>query len=151
TAVTYHYAWAPDADYGSLTLNTSMSRVSIKQPWWRQFLNSTFLSEYSQIKAVCTFEFLKAEELTMRDFTSLGAPPNGFDEDNTVAAAFVADVTEGDYGSRIRWASATSTGSKSVVQTNSASTSRTSGSSHLVHSTLSVLLPAFILLLLLRA
>ncbi|KAJ1567770.1 hypothetical protein HK405_004808, partial [Cladochytrium tenue] len=103
------------ADYGSLTLNTSVPRVSIKQPWWRQFLNSSFLSEYSRIKAVCTFEFLKAEELTMRDFTSLGAPPNGFDEDNTVAAAFVADVTEGDYGSRIQWAAAAYAGSKSAL------------------------------------
>ncbi|RKP02712.1 hypothetical protein CXG81DRAFT_24677 [Caulochytrium protostelioides] len=58
--------------------------VAVKQSWWQQYLNPDFLARYPKFKAVCSFEFKKAEELTMRDF-SLTLDP-------AVAAAFVQDA-----------------------------------------------------------
>ncbi|KAJ1552245.1 hypothetical protein HK405_012078 [Cladochytrium tenue] len=137
TGATYHYAWAPGADYGDLTLNTTVPRLPIKQAWWRQFLDPTFLSTYSRIKAICTFEFLKAEELTMRDFTSLGAPPNGFAEDNTVAAGFAADIASGQYGSNIVWASAMDSDSSAPAK-QTVTTTATNGTKSLTASAASI-------------
>ncbi|KAJ3281142.1 hypothetical protein HK104_000180 [Borealophlyctis nickersoniae] len=32
--------------------------VTIKQTWWRQYLNATFLSEFSQLKMICLYEVI---------------------------------------------------------------------------------------------
>ncbi|KAI9335028.1 glycoside hydrolase superfamily, partial [Zopfochytrium polystomum] len=63
TGAAFHYDWNPAEQHDpTLTLDvTSVSRVEIKQSWWRQFLNPAFLSKYPRIKAICTFEFDKAE------------------------------------------------------------------------------------------
>lgn len=47
-------------------------RKEIKQAWWRQIFNMTFLETHPMVKAVCLFEFIKTEEFSDRDFTSLG-------------------------------------------------------------------------------
>ena len=47
-------------------------RLAIKQAWWRQTLNSTLVSSMPKYKAYCSFEFVKAEELTLRDFSMMG-------------------------------------------------------------------------------
>lgn len=46
-----------------------LSRVAMKQVWWSSFLNQTFLNLYPQFKGVSTFEFIKQEETTWRDFS----------------------------------------------------------------------------------
>ncbi|KAI8850038.1 hypothetical protein BC829DRAFT_369068, partial [Chytridium lagenaria] len=66
----YHYAF----NEKGLTENTgtpvtSATRLEIKQAFWRQFLNPTFLAKYPNFRSVCTFEFIKSEESTIRDFT----------------------------------------------------------------------------------
>ncbi|KAJ3037647.1 hypothetical protein HDV00_001452 [Rhizophlyctis rosea] len=89
-----------------------VGRVAIKQAWWRQFLNKTFLNAYPKVKAISTFEFQKYEETTLRDFTSLG-PTNGtydpftqkYDQDLPVLQAFKADVPNYDF---IIWANSSS-------------------------------------------
>jgi len=42
--------------------------LPIKQTWWRQYLNVTFLTSFPLFKAVCFFEFLKPEGTSYRDF-----------------------------------------------------------------------------------
>ena len=43
--------------------------LAIKQAYWRQFLTNPDLQKtYPKIKAAAVFEFLKPEELTLRDF-----------------------------------------------------------------------------------
>ncbi len=49
-----------------------LSRAEIKRNWWRQIFNEEFLSRFPKIKAVSTFEFIKYEETTWRDFTNMG-------------------------------------------------------------------------------
>jgi hypothetical protein len=71
-----------------------VSRITVKQSWWRQFLTTDFISRYPNFKAACFFEFIKGEEETMRDFTNLGAPPNSqfAAQNNEVKNAFVEDA-----------------------------------------------------------
>ena len=79
----------------------AQSRVPIKQGWWRQLVNSTFLEQYPKIKGISTFEFIKYEETSWRDFTNMGPAvdinsPVGNDGgalDGLVLAAFQADFT----------------------------------------------------------
>ncbi|KAJ3030253.1 UNVERIFIED_CONTAM: hypothetical protein HDU68_009650 [Siphonaria sp. JEL0065] len=100
TAATYHFAWVnktgkatdiPDAE-------SAVTRLEIKRAWNNQFLNDKFLAKYPQIKAISTFEFIKSEEATWRDFTTFGAAPNEnreysfVDEDNKVAQGIAADL-----------------------------------------------------------
>ncbi|KAJ3208487.1 hypothetical protein HDU67_006699 [Dinochytrium kinnereticum] len=104
---TYHADFNEDgrAAYPGQTPNRNVSRIEIKQAFWRQFLNRDFLAKYPNFRSVCTFEFIKSEELTYRDFTNFGAPPmnlTGNEDANTVAPAFVADVRDLDF---IQWAS----------------------------------------------
>ncbi|TPX73569.1 mannan endo-1,4-beta-mannosidase [Chytriomyces confervae] len=113
TAATYHFAWNENVnktDPNNARPNTCpvpycdepATRVDIKQSWWQSFLNADFVKKYPQMKAVCFFEFIKEEELTLRDFTTFGAAPNIFEsvakfekEDQDVANAFVADLKAG--------------------------------------------------------
>ncbi|KAI8840258.1 hypothetical protein BC829DRAFT_403291, partial [Chytridium lagenaria] len=75
---------------------TTVSRVAIKKGFWDQFLNRDFLSRYPNFRAVCTFEFMKSEEDTLRDFTNFGAPPTNRSEAeigaDDVGRAFVEDA-----------------------------------------------------------
>ncbi|KAJ1566593.1 hypothetical protein HK405_009180, partial [Cladochytrium tenue] len=123
TAVAYHYGWGENAteyDKSTYTLDTSISRTAMKQAWWRQLLSTDLLAKYPRLRAICTFEFLKDEEVTLRDYTSLGAPPNGLPEDADVVAAFISDVAKGSYGTVVSWASPAS-----PVTTSSTSASAT--------------------------
>ncbi|KAI8849993.1 hypothetical protein BC829DRAFT_416291 [Chytridium lagenaria] len=77
----------------------------MKQAFWRQFLNPTFLAKYPNFRSVCTFEFIKSEELTIRDFTNFGAPPmnlTGHEDANLVTPRFVEDARGWDF---VQWAS----------------------------------------------
>ncbi|KAJ3412639.1 hypothetical protein HDV05_000450 [Chytridiales sp. JEL 0842] len=95
TGSTYHYAYTNTTRNPDPLPNLDVSRVTVKQSWWRQFLNVDFMNRFPNIKAVCFFEFVKSEELTERDFTNLGAPPNGFPVENKeVGDAFVRDARE---------------------------------------------------------
>ncbi|KAJ3049910.1 hypothetical protein HK097_009102 [Rhizophlyctis rosea] len=85
-----------------------VGRVALKQAWWKQFLNKTFIAKFPKYKAISTFEFQKYEETTLRDFTTLG-PHNGTydpfttksDQDQPVLEAFKKDVATYDF---IIWA-----------------------------------------------
>ncbi|KAJ3307696.1 hypothetical protein HDU76_004437 [Blyttiomyces sp. JEL0837] len=119
SAATYHYAFInPTAPNQPPTPIMTDSRLTIKQTWWRQYLNTTLLSKFPMLKAVSTFEFVKDEETTRRDFTMFGAPPNGFNEDNDVMNAFIKDAAGYDF---LQWASKlkanASTTQSSVVAT----------------------------------
>ncbi|KAI8609848.1 glycoside hydrolase superfamily, partial [Chytriomyces sp. MP71] len=116
TAATFHFAW-DDQTFDKTKhpnncsvpyCNETATRVDVKQGWWRSFLNKDFVARFPQMKAVSTFEFIKSEELTWRDFTMFGAAPNTFpgdaafpngltfvNEDNAVASAFAADLKMG--------------------------------------------------------
>ncbi|KAI8914460.1 glycoside hydrolase superfamily [Gorgonomyces haynaldii] len=88
----------------------AQSRATIKQAWWRQFLNATFIQRYPKFKGVSTFEFIKYEESTWRDFTNTGkgtdrASPlgkDGGDLDNLVLKAFQDDFN-GPLGNLVAW------------------------------------------------
>ncbi|KAJ3030254.1 UNVERIFIED_CONTAM: hypothetical protein HDU68_009651 [Siphonaria sp. JEL0065] len=111
TAATYHFAYVDPAKSGTPGVNPPASRLDIKQAWWRSFLNKGFLSKYPNIHAISTFEFVKDEELTWRDFTMFGAAPNpkagtNFSaEANSVASAFAVDAKSFDF---LTWAGASS-------------------------------------------
>ncbi|KAJ3190836.1 hypothetical protein HDU67_006130, partial [Dinochytrium kinnereticum] len=109
TGATFHYA------YNELGLSnnrtgtpdlTTVPRMTLKRAWWRQFLNQEFLSLYPNFKAACTFEFVKSEEETLRDFTNFGAPPmnrTGNEDGDEVVKAFVEDARGMGF---VRWAKA---------------------------------------------
>ncbi|KAJ3066783.1 hypothetical protein HDU98_009935 [Podochytrium sp. JEL0797] len=93
TAAVYHFAWVnqsvqypPDGNRPVPGYGQATTRLEIKQAWWKSFLNPTFLAKYPRFKAACTFEFVKSEELTWRDFTVFGPLPNPPD----VGGAFLA-------------------------------------------------------------
>ncbi|KAJ3277273.1 hypothetical protein HK104_003473 [Borealophlyctis nickersoniae] len=85
-------------------------RAAIKQAWWRQFMNQTFIRTFPKIKATCTFEFQKFEETTWRDFTTLGPYQGTFDvftnkpstEDAPVLQSFKDDLP--NFADMIVWA-----------------------------------------------
>lgn len=113
TASTYHYGWnmpvwtaAPDynASLASPNVTFPATRLEMKQPWWQQIF--AFATNRPKFKAVCSFEFIKSEEDTLRDFTMFGAPgptfTAGFGADNAIVAnAFTADSAKYN----IKWAS----------------------------------------------
>ena len=76
-------------------------------------LNSTFLSTYPKIKGLSTFEFIKFEEASWRDFTIMGgyglSSPLGNDGDarnGLVLKALQTDLA-GGMGNLIIWANQT--------------------------------------------
>ncbi|KAJ3412550.1 hypothetical protein HDV05_000584 [Chytridiales sp. JEL 0842] len=112
TGSTYHYAYTNTTRNPDPLPDLNVPRVAVKQAWWRQFMNVDFMSRFPNIKAVCFFEFIKSEELTERDFTNFGAPPNGFPVENKeVGDAFVKDAKE--MMPFILWANATTPGAGS--------------------------------------
>ncbi|KAI9329480.1 hypothetical protein BDR26DRAFT_872467 [Obelidium mucronatum] len=79
TGATYHFAWvnktwASLPKYGP-TPNQTLTRAQVKNAWFESFLNPAFLAKYPKFKAVCTFEFVKHEEDTWRDFSNFGPAP----------------------------------------------------------------------------
>ena len=106
------------------------SRAQIKQGWWRQLINSTFLEQYPKIKGISTFEFIKYEETSWRDFTNMGKgtetnSPVGNDGgalDGPTLAALQADLN-GSLTDLVIW------GSKSAPSTGSPGSNGTSTNS----------------------
>ncbi|KAJ3136563.1 hypothetical protein HK100_001546 [Physocladia obscura] len=98
TAATYHFAWIDPTDKPPIPGNAT--RLEIKQAWWTQFLNTEFLAKYPQMKAVSTFEFIKWEEATWRDFTVFGPAPDpdptspDFTTDDTDVVVALADYVK---------------------------------------------------------
>jgi hypothetical protein len=97
--------------------NTSPEfRVRMKQNWWRQLLNATFLEKFPKIKGLSFFEFVKYEETSWRDFTILGKGTeinsifgnDAGDLNGPVLEAFRNDI-RGDIGNLIKWGSAKAT------------------------------------------
>ncbi|KAJ3114938.1 hypothetical protein HDU96_001438 [Phlyctochytrium bullatum] len=109
----YHLAYVPASasKYSNPVDITTVPREAIKRAFWRQFLNKDFLAKYPNFRAVSTFEFMKSEEDTVRDFTNFGVPgpnkpnmsfaiANAAGADDTLKA-FVEDSKSMDF---IRWA-----------------------------------------------
>lgn len=92
-------------------MQSPADRAAIKQAWWRQIINSTFLQTYPRIKAVNFFEFYKFEETSFRDFTvfggdgNLGSPvnPNDGTPQNGPTLAALQEDMRGDLGKLILW------------------------------------------------
>jgi hypothetical protein len=108
TAATVHLALSK----GPLKLENAdaESRVKIRQAWWKQMLNETFLAVLPKIKGFAFFEFIKHEEESWRDFTSLGnggSMQSDFgsdsDMDGPTLSAFKQDLN-GGIENMIRWA-----------------------------------------------
>ncbi|KAJ3112965.1 hypothetical protein HK100_002143 [Physocladia obscura] len=126
TAATYHFAWIDPT--GKPAIQGSATRLEIKQAWYEQFLTADFISNYPQMKAVSTFEFIKSEEATWRDFTVFGmAPdpdptsPNFTADANGVASALATYAQSLDF---ITYANVTSSSSSSSSSAGSSSTAK---------------------------
>ncbi|KAI8907792.1 glycoside hydrolase superfamily [Gorgonomyces haynaldii] len=95
-------------------ISDPQSRANIKQGWWRQFLNTTFIQKYPLFKGASTFEFIKYEETTWRDFTNAGKGTNnssplgndGGDKDNLVLKAFQDDFNGQLGNTLVSWSKA---------------------------------------------
>jgi hypothetical protein len=81
TGASFHYGWntpvwtqAPDynASLPAPNVTWSTTRLQMKQEWWTQIF--AFAQNNPKFKAFCSFEFIKPEEDTLRDFTMFGAP-----------------------------------------------------------------------------
>ncbi|KAI8609847.1 glycoside hydrolase superfamily [Chytriomyces sp. MP71] len=114
TGAAFHFAWDDNTTDDTKRPNEcnvpycdeTTNRIDIKMAWWKSFLNKDFIKLYPKIKAVCSFEFIKNEELTWRDFTTFGSAPNPFmsdqeahpnglkfeGEDNQVAVTFTNEL-----------------------------------------------------------
>jgi hypothetical protein len=90
------------------------SRVPLKRAWWTQYLNASLLATYPKMKGASTFEFIKHEETTWRDFSNNGGGTSttspfggdGAEKDGEVLKAFTEDLN-GPYKDMILWANAT--------------------------------------------
>lgn len=151
TAATVHLWIAPKINTtlpATLPANSDpASRVRIKQAWWRQFLNSTLLATYPKIKFMNFFEFIKFEETTWRDFSSLGGGTNitspfgndGSALDSSTLAALQSDLRSQEVDQLIQWGNKISAGS---VNGNRAGSN--SGSSSAAHGNHMILLACII-------
>ncbi|KAI8828269.1 hypothetical protein BJ741DRAFT_653710 [Chytriomyces cf. hyalinus JEL632] len=134
TGVAYHFAWAnqswaTDGNHPPTPIQ-DITRVQVKQSWWRSFLNAEFLAKYPQFKAACFFEFIKPEETTVRDFASLGGVP-GSDRFKAsvseVSKAFVEDAKKMAF---VVWGNAVqSSGPVSVSPSTTGSATKSSSAS----------------------
>ncbi|KAJ3058479.1 hypothetical protein HDU99_006786, partial [Rhizoclosmatium hyalinum] len=73
TGAAYHFAWKNASRAGAP--DQTITRAQMKKAWWESFLNPAFIAKYPMFKAVCTFEFVKSEEETWRDFSNFGGAP----------------------------------------------------------------------------
>lgn len=135
TAATIHIAVLMlDRTWSAPENSDAESRVAIKQAWWSQILNKNLLQSFPKIKAVSFFEFIKFEERSWRDFTTLGgygtiSSPLGNDgaaKDNLVLQAFQQDLRNG-LSDLIIWANSTNIQIK-VIEPNPSTTARLSNS-----------------------
>lgn len=118
TAATIHLAVSSSEGPVRPERSDEQSRATIKQAWWRQMLNSTFLESHPKIKGLAFFEFIKFEEDSWRDFTTLGKGTektsifgnDGGDMDGLTLKAFQDDLKNG-VGDLLLWSKDTS-GSK---------------------------------------
>jgi hypothetical protein len=111
TAATIHLSFgSPDGPVKPVGSDEN-NRATIRQAWYLQMLNSTFLAKYPKIKGLAFFEFIKLEELSWRDFTTLGKGTemssmfgvDGGDLDGATLATFKRDLNNG-IDKMIRWA-----------------------------------------------
>ncbi|KAJ3113470.1 hypothetical protein HDU96_003374 [Phlyctochytrium bullatum] len=122
---TFHMSFIPSSasKYPGQTIDvTTIPRATIKRAFWRQFLSTDFLTRFPNFRAASTFEFMKSEEDTVRDFTNFGIPgPN-----RTLEGAAGADDTlkafleDAQTMSFVKWAS---TSTLSTTTARAASTS----------------------------
>ncbi|KAJ3270017.1 hypothetical protein HDV01_000728 [Terramyces sp. JEL0728] len=112
TGATVHLSVSKPGGKSALPQNSDPeSRMKIKQAWWKQFFNLTFLEQYPKFKSICFFEYIKYEETTWRDFTTLGQGTNiqspfgndGGAKDYMVLDAFKKDMA-GPLGEKVVWA-----------------------------------------------
>ncbi|KAJ3152702.1 hypothetical protein HK101_001797 [Irineochytrium annulatum] len=128
TGATYHYAWSDAGIAAGKTgpIPPGASRLEIKQAWWTSLFGEETRTKYPMIKAACSFEFIKSEELTLRDFSMFGCPTpaQGFvEEDKVVSSAFVAAASNWSF---IEWAkpfTTTVAGVSTATATSAAATS----------------------------
>ncbi|KAI9016932.1 hypothetical protein BC832DRAFT_543226 [Gaertneriomyces semiglobifer] len=113
TAATFHLTFLSDQS----AVNPGPGMLAIKKAWWEQIFNTNFLAKFPKIKGVCTFEFKKDEEYTVREFRSLGDKDadNGKaeNEENQVLRAF-RDHLFG-MGNQIVWATQTGKDTSSAL------------------------------------
>lgn len=70
-----------------------VGELAVKQTFWKSWMtDSVFLSKYVKIKLVCLFEFLKFEEITLRDFR--------ISNSTLIRNAFIADFKAGGVSTR---------------------------------------------------
>jgi hypothetical protein len=66
-----------------------VGELPLKQAWWRQYItNATFLQTFPKVKLISLFEFLKVEELTLRDFRMANATVDAFRQDMELVRDF---------------------------------------------------------------
>ena len=116
TGSTFHLSIKILNENRTIPAPEGQGRLEIKQTWWRQYLNSTFLSSFPKIKAICTFEFIKFEETTWRDFTNMGDTRTGINspfgndggsQAGPVLAAFRDDLQSPQIESVLIWSNQT--------------------------------------------
>jgi len=82
TSSTFHLSLATPPN---VRLPIGPGELAIKQAWWNQFITSReFIAKYPKVKMICLFEFLKAEESTIRDFR--------FTNNTEILNAFKTDI-----------------------------------------------------------
>jgi hypothetical protein len=116
TGSTFHLAINGENGEPPRRPSAGAGRLAIKQAWWRQFLNATFLSRHPKLKAISTFEFVKNEETTWRDFTNMGDTGTGINspfgndagaQDGPVLEAFRRDLMSPEIDRLIIWSNYT--------------------------------------------
>ncbi|KAJ3246420.1 hypothetical protein HDU78_007138 [Chytriomyces hyalinus] len=133
TAATFHFAYlnvSSTANPNNCSVpycQSTATRLDIKRAWWRSFLNQNFVDKFPMMKAISTFEFIKEEELTWRDFTMFGPAPNPYgDTEESVAQAtavvngFTADAQAGMFPFLVYANAVQTTGAVAATKTSSA-------------------------------
>ncbi|KAI8850361.1 glycoside hydrolase superfamily [Chytridium lagenaria] len=144
TGATFHYGWNPngpnftelrDTPIPSVTFPST--RLEVKRGWWNEIFD--YALEHPNFKAVCSFEFSKNEEDTIRAFGMMGQPPSGGDpQDDVVARALVEDLAG---RGNIEWASpltrvlTTSTSAATTARTTASATTATTATPTVVTTT----------------
>ena len=124
-------------------------RAAIKQAWWRQLFDPNFIAKYPKIKAIGTFEFIKFEETSWRDFTIMGDNGSGMNsplgndggaQAGPVLAALKQDLDMDVIKREIVWAGPERVPKPKVDNLKPSSKKVTSSASHLPVITMTTLL-----------
>ncbi|KAJ3040617.1 hypothetical protein HDV00_010642 [Rhizophlyctis rosea] len=95
TASSFHESYV-----NGTAISPGPGALAIHQKFWKQYItSSSFLNQYSKIKALCLFEFEKPEEATNRDFR--------ITHDSNILAAFKSDFEASDVLSKYIFANCT--------------------------------------------